>query len=196
MQVAGITNQQEVFVVSKDKPFKINQILIIEDKLQGTLRGEVVETTSYNKFVPLNINGEMADGNILASLKNLGYEIDENTIYIAKVRLIQEAMYPVTTGSKVRFPKFNEVKDLLVKGKDRGLVLGVIKSTEELLDTIDEDLEDLLHFGEWENYKSKWRPLYIRYKIHESVSPYRDIWRFRLRKELWNEGYFRGDYEA
>jgi len=143
MQVAGITNQQEVFVVSKDKPFKINQILIIEDKLQGTLRGEVVETTSYNKFVPLNINGEMADGNILASLKNLGYEIDENTIYIAKVRLIQEAMYPVTTGSEVRFPKFNEVKDLLVKCKDRGLVLGVIKSTEELLDTIDEDLEDL-----------------------------------------------------
>ncbi|SEG04243.1 hypothetical protein SAMN05660865_01612 [Caloramator fervidus] len=143
MQVVGITNQQEVYVVSKDVPFKINQILIIEDNLQGILRGEVIETTSYNKFIPLNINGDMVDNNILNSLKNLGYEIDENTIYIAKVRLVHEAKYPVTTGSIVRFPKFDEVKDLLLKCKrDEGLVLGVIKSTEELLDTLDEELYD------------------------------------------------------
>lgn len=56
MQVVGITNQQEVFVVSDKTPFKINQILVIDDKRQGILRGEVVETSSYNRFIPLDIN--------------------------------------------------------------------------------------------------------------------------------------------
>lgn len=143
MQVAGITNQQEIYVVSKDNPFKINQILIIEDKMQGNLRGEVVETSSYNKFLPLSINGEMADREVLNSLKNLGYEVDENTIYIAKVRLIVEAKYPVATGSQVRVPRFDEVKDLLVRvSPENGLVLGVIKSTEELNDSIEPVFED------------------------------------------------------
>ncbi|KRQ86334.1 AAA-like domain protein [Caloramator mitchellensis] len=145
MQVAGITNQQEIYVVSKDNPFKINQILIIEDKMQGILRGEVVETSSYNKFLSLNINGEMADREVLNSLKNLGYEVDENTIYIAKVRLIVEAKYPVATGSLVRVPSFSEVRDLLVSvNPENGLVLGVIKSTEELKTSLDPVFEDKL----------------------------------------------------
>lgn len=144
MQVAGITNQQEVYVVSDKSPFKINQILIIEDESQGNLRGEVVETTSYNKYIPLNINGEMADSKVLQSLRSLGYNVDDNTIYIAKVRLIVETEYPVSTGSRVRLPEFHEVKDLFVKSSpDKGLVLGVIKSTEELNETLEDEYRDL-----------------------------------------------------
>lgn len=112
MKVAGITNQQEVYVVSDSKPFKINQILIIEDENLGSLLGEVVETSSYNKYIPFNINGEMGDNRVLESLRALGYNIDENTIYIARLNLIVEAQYPVTVGSKVRYPSFDEVKDL------------------------------------------------------------------------------------
>lgn len=144
MQVAGITNQQEVYVVSEERPFKINQMLIIEDELQGSLRGEVVETTSYNKYIPLNINGEMADRQVLESLRCLGYNVDDDTMYIARVRLMVEADYPVATGSQVRLPEFEEVKDLLVKsGPEDGLVLGVIKSTEELEDTLPQKLKGL-----------------------------------------------------
>ncbi|MCX7884055.1 MAG: ATP-binding protein [Caloramator sp.] len=145
MKVAGITNQQEVYVVSDSRPFKINQILVIEDKNLGSLLGEVVETSSYNKYIPFNINGEMGDNRVLESLRALGYNIDENTIYIARLNLIVEAQYPVTVGSKVRYPYFDEVKDLLVKSTpERGLVLGVVKSTEELDSTIDNKYKDLL----------------------------------------------------
>jgi uncharacterized protein len=144
MQVAGITNQQEVYVVSDKTPFKINQILIIEDAEQGKLRGEVVETTSYNKYIPLNMNGEMADNKVLQSLRSLGYNVDDNTVYVGKVRLIAEAEYPVATGAEVRLPVFSEVKDLLIKTEpQKGLTLGVVKSTEELNETLDEDYRDL-----------------------------------------------------
>jgi DNA helicase HerA-like ATPase len=144
MQVAGITNQQEVYVVSEERPFKINQMLIIEDELQGSLRGEVVETTSYNKYIPLNINGEMADKQVLESLRCLGYNVDDNTMYIARVRLMVEGDYPVATGSEVRLPEFEEVCDLLVKSEpEDGLILGVIKSTEELEDTLNQKLKGL-----------------------------------------------------
>lgn len=145
MKVAGITNQQEVYAVSDKEPFKINQILIIEDEHLGNLLGEVVETSSYNKYIPFNINGEMGDSKVIESLKALGYNIDENTIYIAKIRLIVEAQYPVTTGSSIRYPSFDEVKGLLVKSApEEGLVLGVVKSTEEMDDTLDNEYRDLL----------------------------------------------------
>ncbi|SHF20363.1 ATP-binding protein [Caloramator proteoclasticus] len=143
MQVVGITNQQEVFVVSDKTPFKINQILVINDERQGLLRGEVVETSAYNRFIPLDINGDFVDKSVIASLKALGYSIDENTLYIAKVRLMVEAEYPIQVGSEVRVPKFDEVKDLLLKSKlESGLVLGVIKSSEELYDTMEDELKD------------------------------------------------------
>ncbi|CDF57184.1 ATP-binding protein [Thermobrachium celere] len=143
MQVVGITNQQEVYVVSDKNPFKINQILVINDERQGLLRGEVVETSAYNRFIPLDINGDFVDKNVIASLKALGYSIDDNTIYIAKVRLMVEADYPIQVGSEVRVPEFYEVKDLLLKSKlDSGLILGVIKSSEELYDSMDDELKD------------------------------------------------------
>jgi hypothetical protein len=130
MQVVGLTTQQEIWVASKDKPFRINQVLIIEDQFQGPQRGEVVETNSYNRFIPLNINGGgVVDTSILESLKQLGYNIGQDTIHLAKVRLIVEAQYPIQTGCLVRTPAFDEVKDLMitVAPKD-GLVLGVIRA--------------------------------------------------------------------
>lgn len=144
MQVVGITNQQEVFVVSDKTPFKINQVLVINDERQGLLRGEVVETSAYNRFIPLDINGDFVDKNVIASLRALGYSIDENTLYIAKVRLMVEAEYPIQVGSEARIPEFNEVKDLLLKSSlKNGLVLGLVKSSEELYETMDDELKDM-----------------------------------------------------
>jgi len=146
MQVVGLTTQQEVWVASKDKPFRINQILIIEDEYQGPQRGEVVETNSYNRFIPLNINGGgIVDTSILESLKQLGYNIGQDTIHLAKVRLITEAQYPLQTGCIVRTPHFDEVSDLMVTvSPEDGLVLGVIKSSDEVSADMPAELKNII----------------------------------------------------
>lgn len=144
MKVVGITTQQELYVASNENPFRINQILIIMDSLQGNLVGEVVETNSYNRYIPLNINGGFTDSSVIQSLKAIGYNIDDETIHIAKVRLLNEAQYPVETGADVRLPKFDEVRSLMVTSSpNKGLVLGVIKSTDQMTDDMDDELKDI-----------------------------------------------------
>ena len=146
MKVVGITTQQEFFIGSKERNFRINEFLIIEDGYQGDLLGEVVEAKTFNRYIPLNIYGDFVDNSVLESLKSLGYDVDEDTIYIAKVRLLNEALYPVQTGSDARLPRFEEVKDLMIKTKkEDGLVLGIIRNTDDMADEMDEDLKDILY---------------------------------------------------
>lgn len=146
MKVVGITTQQEVFIGSKTRNFRINEFLIIEDPYQNDLMGEVVEAKTFNRYIPLNISGDFVDGAVLESLRSLGYNIDEETIYIAKVRLLNEAMYPVQTGSDIRIPQFFEVKDLMIKTpRDEGLLLGVIRNTDAMADGMDDEYKNLLY---------------------------------------------------
>ena len=146
MQIVGITTQQEVYIGSKTRNFRINEFLIIEDPYQNDLMGEVVEAKAFNRYIPLNIAGDFVDSSVLESLKTLGYNIDEETIYIAKVRLLNEALYPVQTGADVRLPEFHEVKDLMIKTKkEDGLVLGVIKNTDDMAIDMDEEYKNLLY---------------------------------------------------
>lgn len=146
MKVVGITTQQEVFVGSKDRNFRINEFLIIEDPYQDDLIGEVVEAKTFNRYIPLNIYGDMVDSSVLESLKALGYNIDEDTIYISKVRLLNEALYPIQTGSDIRLPKFSEVKNIMIQSsKEEGLVLGVIRNTDDMAADMDEEFKNILH---------------------------------------------------
>lgn len=149
MKVVGITTQQEVYVGSKDRNFRINEFLIIVDPHQGDLIGEVVEARAYNKYIPLNLSGELADSSVLESLKAIGYNVEEDTIYLAKVRLLNEALYPVQAGSDVRVPEFHEVKDLMISCSPKeGLVLGIIKNTDQMAANMDEEYKDLLYIFE------------------------------------------------
>lgn len=145
MKVVGITTQQEVYVGSRERNFRINEFLIIVDPHQGDLIGEVVEARTYNKYIPLNLNGDLADSSVLQSLKAIGYNVEEDTIYIARVRLLNEAPYPVEAGSDVRIPQFSEVKDLMINcSVDEGLVLGIIKNTDQMALDMDEEYKNLL----------------------------------------------------
>ncbi|NLC04263.1 MAG: ATP-binding protein, partial [Tissierellia bacterium] len=145
MKVVGITTQQEVFVGSKERNFRINEFLIIEDSYQSDLLGEVVEAQTFNRYIPLNIYGDFVDNSVLESLKSLGYDVDEDTIYIAKVRLLNEALYPVQTGSDVRLPLFIEVKDFMIKtSPENGWTLGVIRNTDDMAIDMDEQYKDIL----------------------------------------------------
>lgn len=149
MQVVGVTNQQEVYVISKERKFRINEILIIEDPILLNPKGEVVETASYNRLLPMGYEKSIVDANILQTLRSIGYDIDSDEINIAKVRLFEEAAHPVQTGCSVRLPEFEEVRDLLVKADpDDSMILGEIRGSEEIAQTMDADLQDRLHILE------------------------------------------------
>lgn len=144
MQVVGITDQQEVWVASKQVKFQINQILIIEDEDLDFPRGEVVSTQAYNRYIPLAIGQSFVDRSVLESLKQIGYNLEEDEINLAKIRLLTEANYPIKPGSRVRLPKFAEVRELLVKTSDleETMFLGVIRGTESLTSDLDPGLEN------------------------------------------------------
>lgn len=146
MKVVGITTQQEVYIGSNRRNFRINEFLIIEDRAQGDLIGEVVEAQTYNRYIPLSLKGELADSKVLDSLRAIGYQVDDETIYIAKLRLLNEAQYPVETGSDVRIPEFSEVKKLFINSRpEEGLVLGVIKNTDPVAPGMDKNLKNLVY---------------------------------------------------
>lgn len=144
MQVVGRTTQQEAWAVSRERKFRINEILVVEDPNQGPLKGEVVETQSYNRFLPLTVGGGLVDEGVVEALEHIGYNVDDEELNIARVRLFEEAQYPIATGARVRLPEFSEVERLLVKASpSEGIVLGVIKSTEEIACGMPCDLQDV-----------------------------------------------------
>lgn len=125
MQVVGVTTQQEVYVVSRERKFRINEILVIEDPALNYPRGEVVETLSYNRLIPMGLDRSLVDTQVIRSLEQIGYDIGSDELNLAKLRLFSEAPHPVRTGCPVREPRFDEVRGLLVKTTPtEGMVLG------------------------------------------------------------------------
>jgi DNA helicase HerA-like ATPase len=63
----------------------------------------------------------------------MGYDLNQETVYVAKVRLLEELYYPVPAGASVRIPHFAEVEKILMRTTpSRGSVWGVIRGTEAL----------------------------------------------------------------
>ncbi|ACV62265.1 conserved hypothetical protein [Desulfofarcimen acetoxidans DSM 771] len=146
MQVVGVTTQQEIFVASRDRKFEINEILLIEDSERSNPCGEVVETQSFNRYIPLSTeHNAIVDEKVILALKAVGYEIDKEEINLAKLRIIGEISTPVSVGSKVRLPDFGEVSDLLLQVKpQQGLTLGEIRGTGSLFSTMPGELQKVL----------------------------------------------------
>ena len=143
MQVVGVTTQQEVYIVSRKRKFRINEILVIGDPALNNPQGEVVETLSYNRLIPMGLDKSLVDGQVIQTLEQIGYDIDSDEINLAKLRLYEEAPHPVRTGCPVRLPSFDEVRHLLVKtSPDHGMMLGEIRGTESMAETISDDLKD------------------------------------------------------
>lgn len=163
MQVVGLTTPHEVYVASKERKFRINELVVIEDPYQGNLIGEVVESNSYNRFIPLSIGSGIHDADVIESLKHLGYSISEDEINIAKVKLLTEANFPIVTGCPVRLPAFDEVSGYLLKGKrEDALLLGEIKNTEETAATMEDDLKGLCDmYSRGKLYKTQNVPFFL-----------------------------------
>lgn len=136
MLVVGLTNEQEVMVVDQDRPFQINEYLVIGD---ATL-GEVVETQSFNRFQDYNLGKGIVGPEMF---RLLDYDVAQHTIHAAKVRLLHRIPTPVAPGTKARLPLFHEVRPLLVKGRpEQSMVLGVVHATANLKDGMDPELQD------------------------------------------------------
>ncbi|WP_066640243.1 ATP-binding protein [Desulfolucanica intricata] len=150
MQVVGITTQQEVFIASRKRKFEINEILLIEDPGRENPRGEVVETQSFNRYIPLSTeHNALVDDKVITALKAVGYDIDKEEINLAKVRIIGEISTPVSVGAKVRLPVFSEVSDLLIKVyPEGGLTLGEIRGTAGLFHTLPGEIQNVLSIYE------------------------------------------------
>ncbi|GAF17742.1 LOW QUALITY PROTEIN: bipolar DNA helicase [Bacillus sp. JCM 19046] len=145
MQIVGITTQHEVHVASKTHKFRMNEMLVIEDSLLHEPKGEVVETFSYNRYIPMGMEKGLVDRDVLETLEAIGYDIGQDDIHLAKVRLFEEAQIPIQTGASVRHPAFEEIKHLLLTtSSTQGMVLGEIKSTDFIAETIPAELSDLM----------------------------------------------------
>ena len=181
MQIVGHTTQQEVYAASRQRPFRINEILLLEDERHNYPLGEVVETQSFNRYIPLATErSELVDRQVLENLAQLGYDIGEETIHLARIRVLAELTSPVAVGVTLRVPEFKELRDLfLPQDPHRGLVLGS-SGNEELTASLPGP-------GPWPSSTGRGRAfcprrgsLYHGSLDPARISPYRHLRRFRL----------------
>ena len=156
MKVLGLTGTSEVYLASNERNFRINEFLLVEDEVKNYI-GEVVEANTFNRFMPFEKENDFVDQSVIDSLYKLGYDVNNEVVYLAKLRLLEEAMYPIMAGSAVRVPKFDEIKSLIIKSSPKdGLVLGVIRNTDDLYKNADEELKNIVYTfenGERKNQK-------------------------------------------
>lgn len=166
MKVLGVTTTREVYIGSKDKNFRNNEFLIVEDPVQGDIIGEVVDSQTFNRFIPLDIGGDFIDSDVLSSLGSMGYDVGNETVYVAKLRFFEELLYPPLTGSDLRTPEFNEIKNLLIDSLPKeSLKLGSIKNTDNIAKGMDDVYKDLFSiFQNNEFTKQKELPYLFDYK--------------------------------
>lgn len=166
MKVLGITTNQEVFIGSKERNFRSNEFLVVEDPVSGPLIGEVVEAKTFNRFIPLDMGGDFVDAGVLTSLKSMGYDINEETVYVCKLRFYEEVLYPPITGCDVRIPTFKEVEGLLINNRvSSSMIFGVIKNTDDLTKNMDEEYKDLCYtFERGEYLKQNDLPYLFNYR--------------------------------
>lgn len=166
MKVLGVTTTREVYIGSKDKNFRNNEFLIVEDPVQGDIIGEVVDSQTFNRFIPLDIGGDFIDSDVLCSLGSMGYDVGDETVYVAKLRFFEELLYPPLTGSDLRTPEFDEIKSLLIDilPKD-ALILGSIKNTDNIAKGMDDIYKNLFTtFQNNEFIKQRELPYLFDYK--------------------------------
>jgi DNA helicase HerA-like ATPase len=181
LQVVGVTTQQYVYVASRERKFRINEVLVVDDAEQNHPRGEVVETKSFNRFIPLTLErSPLIDSQVWEGLEQIGFSLDEETIHLAKVRMLGDLPSPVAVGAGVRIPEFSEVRDLLVPcPPGSGLVLGVFLGTGELQQGLPPELQEIA-------------PLYVKGTgvLDQSGVPF--IFDYRAMQEYPHVGIFGG----
>jgi DNA helicase HerA-like ATPase len=157
--VVDTATQQYAYLVSKTRPFRINEILTVEDNSLQYPKCEIIETSSLNRNYAISNNDiKIVDDNVIKNLKLLDLDINEDTIHIAKVRFLNELIYPITVGAKARLLEDDEIEDIYIKGNiNKSFHLGVYNSTEELFPNLDDKYRNL--FSLFDKYSNNIKPL-------------------------------------
>ncbi|MEW6183777.1 MAG: ATP-binding protein [Bacillota bacterium] len=134
MRLIGATDQQRAKVATRERPFRINEFLVVDDGTVEVLV-EVAATFAVNPLLPDSTRGPgLIDEATLGTLQALGYSPLNETFYLAEVRVTMELSRPLSVGAKVRPAVFEEVRDLLLPADTgRSALIGVVRGTEEFL---------------------------------------------------------------
>jgi hypothetical protein len=140
------TGLNEVYILNQDEEIAISSYYLIDDKLNGTLVGEVMDTTS----IPCITNDFLTqiDSNLecLETLMNNGSIsiIKEKPAYIGKLKILNDLNYPITPLSNVRKATFENIKPYVYKTDViKGFNIGIIKGTELMQDELPSELQNV-----------------------------------------------------
>lgn len=148
MYVLGRTNTREVFMISQENPFTMNEYLIIEDIVHKNMPVEVVETFALPMLVP----SVLPDGCDVEFLSVLNIDANKPA-FISRGVVLKTLSTPIMPTSVVRKPAFSEVEDILIQGEpDNAMTLGVIEGTSDMQGELPEKLRNIA--PGWANSKA------------------------------------------
>lgn len=137
--IFGISNTRYLNIVNQVAPYIQSEYVVIEDKLQGDLLAEVIET----EILPYAAEKVLPKGSTADFLKKMNYNV-YRPIFLAKVKLLNEIPYPVLPETIVRPAKYEEIKHIISKANNNdGMVIGIIKGTELSQDELPEEIKNI-----------------------------------------------------
>ncbi|WCK57699.1 ATP-binding protein (plasmid) [Aneurinibacillus sp. Ricciae_BoGa-3] len=134
--VVGRTNEKEVYVASLNRPFIVDEYLIIEDDTHQNPIGEITQTSCYNNIREDTFPVETGIWNSLREVFHFN-NVKFQPVYIGKMKMLDEWQTPMITQAKVSIPDYEDIEHLLIGQRpEKGFVLGVIRGTEALYEKI------------------------------------------------------------
>ena len=138
IKILGSISTKEIYLVSQDRDFEINEYFIMEDNNTSTPI-EVIEVSSS----PLCIEGMLPIDVPAQYLNYLGLDA-ETTTFFAKAKPLNHLTRVVLTNT-VRPAKFDELKNILLSNEDvdNSFVLGNIQGTKSMYSEIPSKYKDI-----------------------------------------------------
>lgn len=139
MFVLGRTNTKEIYLISQENPFIMNEYLMVMDPNYGTVPVEVISTIA----LPMAVPTVLPEGSAVEFLQILNIKSNE-PIFMAKAHVLKTLTTPIMPTSKVRKPDFLEVEHILIHAKpDDGFTLGVIQGTTQMHKQLPKELQNI-----------------------------------------------------
>lgn len=148
MFVIGKAGLRNIYLVSNETPFRINEYLMVNDPNHPNLTIEVIDTFTLPMAVP-EVFPEGCHPEFLDVFK-----IDKTKpLYMAVAKVLKTIRVPVQSGSTVRKPDFHEVENLLLQADPKdSFHMGVILGTEDLQEQLPEEISNLSPL--WKNKRA------------------------------------------
>ncbi|AJD93582.1 hypothetical protein JMA_42650 (plasmid) [Jeotgalibacillus malaysiensis] len=148
MFVIGKAGLRNIYLVSNETPFRINEYLMVNDPNHPNLTIEVIDTFTLPMAVP-----EVFPDGCHPEFLDV-FKIDKTKpLYMAVAKVLKTIRVPVQSGSTVRKPDFHEVENLLLQADPKdSFHMGVILGTEDLQEQLPEEISNLSPL--WKNKRA------------------------------------------